>query len=86
MSDATSVDLPAPGGPVMPDEVRGACPRVEVAHRVLGELGVVLDGGQEPRQGPSVTGPGGVGERARPLARGGRHRGGQSSVRAFARM
>ena len=67
-------------------EVCSACARVEIAHCVLGELGVVLDGGLVTGEGSSVAGARGVGKRERPLARGGRHRGGQSSVRAFARM
>ena len=57
---ATSVDLPAPGGPVMPDEMGVPGPRVELAQGRLGDRRPVLDRGQQPGQRAAVAGEGRV--------------------------
>ena len=58
ISAATSVDLPAPGGPVIPTRWAAPAERIQAAQRVLGDGGVVLDGGQQPREGAPVAGRG----------------------------
>ena len=72
MRAATSVDLPAPGGPGDADEVGAAGGRVQAAHRVFGDGAAVLDRGQEPGERPTVAGDGRIGKlgRARGRVRG----------------
>ncbi len=62
ISAATSVDLPEPGGPVIPTRWARPARRVEPAQRDLGRRGPVLDRRQEPGERASVAGQRGVGE------------------------
>ena len=66
MSAATSVDLPAPGGPVIPTMWARAGPRIERPHRRLGDRSPVLDGGQQPGERATVAGERRVGQVRRP--------------------
>ncbi len=91
MSAATSVDLPAPGGPGDADEVGAARPAGRGGAARLGDGRAVLDGGQQPRERPPVAGAGGIGEgggalrpasrRPRSVARASRWRGGSRRPR-----
>ena len=65
ISAATSVDLPEPGGPVIPTRCARAGLRVQPAERRLGQGRPVLDGGQEAGERTTIAGDGGVGQRRR---------------------
>ena len=58
ISAATSVDLPAPGGPVIPTRCAPPASGYRRRRRVLGDRRVVLDRGQEPGERPAVAGCG----------------------------
>ena len=66
MSAATSVDLPGPGRPGDPDEVRPPGHRVEPPQRGLGDRRAVLDRGQQPGQREPVARDRRVGQRRPP--------------------
>ena len=61
MSAATSVDLPGPGRPGDPDEMRAAGHRIQPTKRGLGDGRPVLDGGQQPGEGQPVARDRGLG-------------------------